>query len=73
MHRWLLSVVALAYVAAAVEWLRTARAALQRARGLEHQGRPAEQWRTLAAKDAVGSLLFFGLASVTGVEAAQGP
>jgi hypothetical protein len=72
-HRWLLSLIALAYVAAAAEWLRTARAALERARGLEHQRRPTEQWRTLAAKDAVGSLLFFGLAGVTGVEAAQGP
>ena len=72
-HHWLLSGVALTYLAAAVGWLRTARAALQRARGLEHQGRPAEQWRTLAAKDGVGSLLFFGLALVTGVEAAQGP
>jgi len=72
-HQWVLSVIALAYLAAAAEWLRTARAALERARGLEHQGRPAEQWRTLAAKDAVGSLLFFGLAAVTGVEAAEGP
>jgi serine phosphatase RsbU (regulator of sigma subunit) len=60
-------------LAAAVEWVRTAGSALARARGLEHQGRPAEQWRTLAAKDAVGSLLFFGLAVVTAVEAAQGP
>ncbi len=73
MHHWLLSLVALGYLAAALGWLRTARAALERARGLEHQGRPAEQWRTLAAKDAVGSLLFVGLAAVTGVEAAQGP
>ncbi len=72
-HQWVLSVVALTYLAAAVGWLRTARSAIERARGLEHQGRPAEQWRTLAAKDAVGSLLFFGLAAVTGVEAAQGP
>jgi serine phosphatase RsbU (regulator of sigma subunit) len=72
-HHWLLGVVALAYLTAAVGWLRTARAALERARGLEHQGRPADQWRTLAAKDGVGSLLFFGLASVTGVEAVQGP
>jgi serine phosphatase RsbU (regulator of sigma subunit) len=72
-HHWVLGVIALGYLTAAVGWLRTARAALDRARGLEHQGRPAEQWRTLAAKDAVGSLLFFGLASVTGVEAAQGP
>jgi serine phosphatase RsbU (regulator of sigma subunit) len=67
-----LGVIALGYLAAAAEWLRTARSALERARGLEHQRRPAEQWRTLAAKDAVGSLLFFGLAGVTAVEAAQG-
>ncbi len=73
MHQWVLTLVTLAYLAAALEWLRTARAAIARARGLEHQGRPAEQWRTLAAKDAVGSLLFFGLAAVTAVEAAQGP
>ncbi|HEX2191570.1 MAG TPA: PP2C family protein-serine/threonine phosphatase [Acidimicrobiales bacterium] len=72
-HHWVLGVVALGYLAAGIEWLRTARSALERARGLEHQRRPAEQWRTLAAKDAVGSLLFFGLAGVTGVEAAQGP
>jgi hypothetical protein len=72
-HQWVLGVVALSYLAAAVGWLRTARSAIERGRGLEHQGRPAEQWRTLAAKDAVGSLLFFGLAAVTGVEAAQGP
>ena len=72
-HHWVLSVMAFAYLAAAVGWLRTARAALDRARGLAHQGRPADQWRTLAAKDAVGSLLFFGLAAVTAVEAAQGP
>jgi hypothetical protein len=72
-QHWVLGVVAVGYLAAAVGWLRTARAALERARGLEHQQRPTEQWRTLAAKDAVGSLLFFGLASVTGVEAAQGP
>ncbi len=69
----MLGVVALGYLAAVVEWLRTARSALERARGLEHQCRPSEQWRTLAAKDAVGSLLFFGLAAVTAVEAAQGP
>ena len=72
-QHWVLGVVAAGYLAAAVGWLRTARAALARARGLERQARPAEQWRTLAAKDALGSLLFFGLASVTGVEAAQGP
>ena len=69
----MLGVVALGYLAAVVEWLRTARSALERARGLERQGRPSEQWRTLAAKDAVGSLLFSGLAAVTAVEAAQGP
>ena len=68
----MLGLVALCYLAAAVEWVRTARAALERARGLAHQKRPAEQWRTLAAKDAVGSLLFFGLAAVTAVEASQG-
>ncbi len=73
MHRWVLSAIALGYLAAAIEWLRTARAALARARGLAHQQRPAEQWRTLAAKDAVGSLLFVGLAAVSGVEASQGP
>ncbi len=72
-HRWVLSVIALGYLLAAVEWLRSARSALERARGLEHQERPAEQWRTLAYKDAVGSLLFFGLAAVSGAEAAQGP
>jgi serine phosphatase RsbU (regulator of sigma subunit) len=72
-HHWVLGIIAVGYLAAAAAWLRTSRAALERARGLEHQGRPAEQWRTLAAKDAVGSLLFVGLGAVTAAEATQGP
>lgn len=68
----LLAAIALGYLAGAAEWLRTARSAWQRAGGLEHQGRPAEQWRTLAAKDALGSLLFVGLAVISAAETAEG-
>ena len=72
MASWILGSIAVGYLAGAAGWFRSARSAWERARGLMHQGRPADQWRTLAAKDALGSLLFFGLAVVSAAEAVEG-